>query len=263
VIPGLRTSQRTVSSMLDLCKNRLGKEPVEVKECPGFLVNRLLFPYLNEALYALQEGRYSPWEIDEAAVAFGLPMGPLTLLDMTGLDVCLHVNQFLAKEYGTRFETASSLRKLVENGFLGQKNGAGIYLHPAGKKSAKGERKELNGELTKLLKPVKEAAAPPPAKQPFDPYRVVLPMFNEAVYALQEGVVAATDVDPALKNGAGLKRGLLSLAEEKGLIWCLEKLEKLQATHGERFRPSWYLAKLVRAGLHDLRELDALTVSVE
>jgi len=258
VIPGVRTSQETVSTLLAFCKSRLGKEPIEVKECPGFLVNRLLFPYLNEALYVLQEGQYSAWEIDEAAVAFGLPIGPLALLDMTGLDICLHVNQFLAREYGARFDTAPSLSELVQNGFLGQKSGAGIYLHPKDTVGAKGERKEINGQLTKLLKQLQEGEALPPAKQPFDVYRVVLPMFNEAMYALQEGVVAPQDVDPAMKNGTGLQRGLLSVAEDNGLTWCFTRLEELRATHGERFRGAWYLSKLIRAGLHDLRDLNGV-----
>jgi 3-hydroxyacyl-CoA dehydrogenase len=251
--------------LLDFCKNRLGKEPVEVQECPGFLVNRLLFPYLNEALYVLQEGEHSAWEVDEATVAFGLPMGPLTLLDMTGLDVCLHVNEFLSQEYGTRFETAPILKELVKKGFLGQKSGAGIYLHPAGQPSGK-ERKEINNALPQLLTQMraegKIGEPTPPAKQPFDPYRIVLPMFNEAVYALQEGVVRAKDVDPAMKNGTGLTRGLLSLAQEKGFSWCHEKLDEYRTAKGERFRPSWYLAKLVRAGLHDFRELESVPLSV-
>src|SRR5277367_1017877 len=227
IIPGVKTSPETVSALLDFSKNRLQKAPVEVQECPGFLVNRLLFPYLNEALYVLQEGHYSAWEVDEAATAFGLPMGPFTLLDMTGVEICLHVNQFLAEEYGTRFETAPLLIELVQKGFLGQKTGAGIYLHPSGKSPAKGERKEINSALPEMLKQLRSASKidqPTPAGEPdFDVYRIVLPMFNEAVYALQEGVVKAEDVDQALKNGIGLGRGLLSLAQEQGLNWCQEK----------------------------------------
>jgi 3-hydroxyacyl-CoA dehydrogenase len=266
IIPGVKTSREVVSALLDFSKNRLQKAPVEVQECPGFLVNRLLFPYLNESLYVLQEGQYSAWEIDEAAVAFGLPMGPLTLLDMTGIEICLHVNQFLNNEYGTRFETAPLLRELEKKGFLGQKSGAGIYLHPSGKPAAKGERKELNSAVPEILKQFKAGSKidqPTSERQPtFDVYRVVLPMFNEAVYALQEGVVKGEDIDPALKNGIGLGRGLLSLAQEQGLSWCHEKLDKYRSAHGERFQPSWYLSKLVRAGLHDFRELESAAVSV-
>jgi 3-hydroxyacyl-CoA dehydrogenase len=185
---------------------------------------------------------------------------------MTGADICLHVNQFLNQEYGARFETAPLLTELVQKDFWGQKKGAGVYLHPDGKPIAKGERKELNSALPKLLDKLKAAKkiGQPALSQSekFDVYRIVLPMFNEAIYALQESVVKAEDIDPALKNGIGLGRGLLSLAQEQSLNWCYEKLEKYRVAYGERFRPAWYLSKLVKAGLHDFRELGSVPVSV-
>ncbi|CAM6003216.1 unnamed protein product [Sphagnum balticum] len=266
VIPGLLTSNDTVDKLLKFCRETLQKEPVKVVECPGFLVNRLLFPYLNEALYVLSEGHTNAADIDQAAVDFGLPMGPLTLLDMTGLDICAHVNNFLAGEYGARFETAPLLPKLVELGFLGQKSGAGIYLHPQGGKAAPGETKEINPRLEGLLREVNQDRLRPSVHQQngaaFDVYRVIMPMFNEAIYALQENVVEASDIDPAMKNGTGLKRGLLTLAQEHGLAWCHEKLEQYRIAKGERFRSPWYLSKLVRAGLHDLTQASAIKSSI-
>jgi len=102
VTAGVKTSEETMKSALELC-HQMQKTPVKVEECPGFLVNRVLFTYMNEALYALQEGLATVEEIDAKVVEFGLPMGPFALFDMTGLDVCTHVNTFLYSQYGPRF----------------------------------------------------------------------------------------------------------------------------------------------------------------
>jgi len=266
VIPGVKTSQDTVTKIMELSQ-KLGKTAIRVTECPGFLVNRLLFPYINEALHVLQEGQFIPQDVDRLAVDFGLPMGPLALLDMTGIDICLSVNQFLHEEYGLRFEPAPFLSRLVKFGFLGQKTNAGIYVHPKDPTATKGERKEINPNLERILGELRHEGVLPKPKahsdQPFDIYRVILPMFNEAMYALQEGIVAVGDIDIAMIHGIGLKRGLLTIAQERGLAWCHEKLEQYRIAKGERFRPSWYLSKLVRAGMHDFSELSPIPVRVK
>ena len=255
VIPGLKTSKQSTELALSLCRE-LNKVPVKVEECPGFLVNRLLFPYLNEALYVLQEGEASIHEIDRAAVEFGLPMGPFTLFDMTGIDVCAHVTQFLYQEYGPRFEPAPLLALMVEKKFLGQKSGAGFYMHPAGAVAKKDEEKQLNPELAALIK---QANALRPAvgnAKNFDAHRVIMPMFNEALYAIQEKVAEPLDVDVAMQYGCGLNRGLVSLAEDKGFEWCLNELDEQQAIHGERFRAAWILRKLVRGSISNFKTLN-------
>lgn len=255
VIPGVKTCKQTTDTVLQLCRD-LSKVPVRVEECPGFLVNRLLFPYLNEALYVLQEGKATPAEIDQAAVEFGLPMGPFTLFDMTGIDVCAHVTEFLYKEYGLRFEPAPLLSLLIEKKFLGQKSAAGFYLHEAGKVPQKGEPRQVNPELENLLNQARQMRPPAKAPKVFDVHRIIMPMFNEALYAIQENVAGASDVDVAMQWGCGLNRGLVSLAEEKGLQWCLNELESHEQIHGERFRPAWILRKLVRGGIHDFKALN-------
>ncbi|HEY9679081.1 MAG TPA: 3-hydroxyacyl-CoA dehydrogenase [Drouetiella sp.] len=259
VIPGVKTSEETVKVALDLCK-QLGKTPVKVRECPGFLVNRVLFPYMNEAIYVLQEGAATPEQVDKLAVEFGLPMGPFTLFDMTGIDICGHVVEFLHSEYGPRFEMAPLLKLMMDEGQLGQKSGAGFFVHEKGKPAAKDAPKVLNPKLAELTKKTATKASDKAGE--FDIYRVLLPMFNEAVYALQEQVVTAGDVDVAMANGCGLNRGLLSIAEDKGLDWCLKQLEMYQERHGERFRPSWLLRQLVRAGIHDFSKFDKAPVAV-
>lgn len=258
VIPGLKTAEETVQTAMELCK-QLQKKPVRVRECPGFLVNRLLFPYMNEALYVLQEGAATVEEVDKATLEFGLPMGPFTLFDLTGIDICGHVNEFLYSEYGPRFETAPLLKLMMKEGQLGQKSGAGFYLHEKGQ-PAKDAVKKINPRLEALAK---QAAKPVPGKaKPFDVYRIILPMFNEAVYAVQEHVIVPEDVDVAMQYGCGLNRGLLSIAQDKGLDWCLRQLEEYQERHGERFRPSWLLRQLVKAGVHDFSKLEKATVAV-
>ncbi len=259
VIPGVKTAEETVKIALDLCK-QLGKTPVRVRECPGFLVNRILFPYMNEAIYVLQEGAATPEQVDQAAVEFGLPMGPFTLFDMTGIDICGHVNEFLYSEYGPRFETAPLLKLMMKEGQLGQKSGAGFYVHEKGQPAQKDAPKTINPRLEKLAKEAGTAA--PKASPTFDVYRVILPMFNEAIYAVQEQVVTAADVDVAMQNGCGLNRGLLSIAEDKGLDWCLKQLESYQEFYGERFRPSWLLRQLVRAGIHDFSKFEKAPAAV-
>lgn len=261
VIPGLRTSLETTETAMQLCRE-LNKIPVRVQECPGFLVNRLLFPYMNESLYVLQEGLATAEEIDRLVVEFGLPMGPLTLFDMTGIDVCSHVNDFLYSQYGPRFQPAKLLSLLVENKFYGQKSGAGFYQHPESQVRSKDEPKQLNPELARLIGAARQTSPATTSSRPFDVYRLLLPMLNEAIYAIQEQVVDAADVDVAMQWGCGMTKGLLSIAEEKGLDWCLKELEAYRAAYGERFRPAWLLRKLVKAGIHDFSKLEAAPLAV-
>jgi 3-hydroxyacyl-CoA dehydrogenase len=259
VIPGVRTAGATIDQAMQICKN-LGKTPVRVEECPGFLVNRVLFPYLNEALYVLAEGIADAETIDKAAVEFGLPMGPFALFDMTGIDICAHVVNFLYDEYGPRFEPAPILKALVDKGFFGQKTGAGFFMHAKGAVPVKGESKQLNPELPPIIQAARGNGHAVKRSRPFDVHRIVLPMFNEALYAIEESVVHWEDVDVAMDFGCGLKRGLMSLAREKGFAWCLDELRTYQQYYGERFRPAWLLGKLVRGGIHDFASLHASPV---
>lgn len=128
VIRGSETSDATVALVKDLCV-RLGKEAVEVKESPGFVVNRLLVPMMNEAFNLLQEGIASPEDIDKAMkLGTNMPMGPFELADYTGLDIGLDVMEVLYRETGDpRFRPSPLLRKYVRAGRLGRKTGRGVY----------------------------------------------------------------------------------------------------------------------------------------
>ncbi len=135
VIRGLPTSDTTYTQTCELTTT-LGKEAVTSKDAPGFIVNRILVPMLNEAFYSLQEGIATAEDIDKAVkLGTNLPMGPLLLADFIGLDVCLAVLEVLHKEIGDpKFRPCPLLRKYVEAGWLGKKTGRGIYSYDESKK---------------------------------------------------------------------------------------------------------------------------------
>jgi 3-hydroxybutyryl-CoA dehydrogenase len=130
IIRGLQTSDATYQAVVDLAK-KFGKTVVTSKDSPGFIVNRILIPLLNEACFALQEGLASPEDID-TAVRLGLnhPMGPLTLADFVGLDTCLFIAEVLHRELGDdKYRPAPLLRNYVAAGWLGRKSGRGFYTY--------------------------------------------------------------------------------------------------------------------------------------
>ena len=131
VVRGSETSDETVRLIRDLC-SKLGKEAVEVKESPGFVVNRLLVPMMNEAFNLLQEGVATPEDIDKAMkLGTNMPMGPFELADYTGLDIGLDVMEVLHRETGDpKFRPSPLLRKYVRAGRLGRKTGRGVYEYP-------------------------------------------------------------------------------------------------------------------------------------
>jgi 3-hydroxyacyl-CoA dehydrogenase len=240
VIPGLDTSQETVDDVVMFTES-LRKLPVVVQECPGFLVNRLLMPYLNEGTMCLEEGAASASEIDEAMVKWGWPMGPFTLMDMLGLDVCVHVGDYLVGEYAGRMETALLLPKLVEVGRLGEKSSAGFY----------GYGDQTDEPTLKLIDEIKAEKGIDDSE--FSPERLVYPLINEATLCVQEHIASINDIDMAMIAGAGMtyggeRMGPLAVADAIGLDAVLEGLQAFEAKYGPRFRPSRLLKLKVRAG---------------
>lgn len=236
VIPGLATSQETVEDVV-LFTESLRKIPVRVNECAGFLVNRLLMPYLNEAAYCLQEKAAAREEIDKAATDFGLPMGPLTLVDQLGIDVCSEVVQVLLKAYGNRMRPAEIWQKLHEAKYFGKKTGAGFYVYDP-------DQKDRVAEWVDALQAAK------PKKSQFSLERLLYPMINEAALCLEENVASAADIDLAMTAGIGFpqeKGGILKYADEIGLDQVLSRLEILYQEHGERFWPAPRLRRMVGA----------------
>lgn len=236
VIPGLATSDETVDDVTSFSES-LRKIPVRVNECAGFLVNRLLMPYLNEAAYCLQEGAASMQEIDKAAVAFGMPMGPFTLVDSLGLDICEEVGKILLESYGDRMRPAELWKKFYDAKLLGRKSGAGFYNYQGtdslADKIVEELRKQHGGKGSK-----------------FSTERIIFPMINEAAYCVQEHVSKASDIDIAMRAGVGFpedKAGILAYGDKIGLDLVLSTLETLAKEHGSRFWPCPLLRRLVGA----------------
>ena len=240
VIPGLDTDEETVNDVV-MFSESLRKIPVVVQECPGFLVVRLLMPYLNEAALCLEEGAATTQEIDEAMVNFGWPMGPFILTDMLGIDISYSTGKYLTEEYGERVHAAKIFEKLYEAGRLGEKAGAGFYGY--------GEQTE---EPVKEM--IKEIQSEPGAvtDTEFSTDRLMMPLINEAVLCLQENIATANDIDMAAIAGIGMKMGdermgPLAMADRIGLDVVLEKLEKFKEELGPRFHPARLLRLKVRA----------------
>jgi 3-hydroxyacyl-CoA dehydrogenase/enoyl-CoA hydratase/3-hydroxybutyryl-CoA epimerase len=211
----------------------LGKTPVVVKDGPGFVVNRILAPYINEAGILVAQGM--PVEqIDRVMRRFGMPMGPLELLDTIGLDIAAHVAQSVAPAFGDRLTPHPALEKLVQQGYLGQKSGAGFYRY-------NGKKKRVNTEaLAALSKEVGQASGsldPEEARE-----RMVLLMINEAAACLAEALAATADViDLAMIMGTGWaphRGGPLRYADDRGLTDVVRSLDDLSRRIGARFQPN-------------------------
>lgn len=239
IIPGIQTSEETKDTATSFAES-LRKIPIKVNECAGFLVNRLLMPYINESFYALQEGAGTPQRIDEEMVKFGMPMGSLTLVDMLGIDVCKEVAEILYDSYGDRMPPARLIIELEKKGRLGKKSGSGIYPY---------DGSDMN-ELNSLIQIVQKDTGITNSELTAE--RLIMPMINEAIIAFQEGVSTANDIDIAMMAGTGFpqdKGGPLHWADQAGLDFILDKLLELKGKYGNRFWPAPMLKRYVKAGL--------------
>jgi 3-hydroxyacyl-CoA dehydrogenase len=222
VVIGPETKQEMVGRLAAFVVE-LGKVPVPVRDSPGFLVNRLLGVYLGEALSFLAAGA-DPEDLDEALTSFGMPVGPLELMDMVGLRVAESVAQELYRTWPERMREPRVLRALVGMGRTGKASGAGIYDWD---------------EDGRVFAPEELAAAGwssgEPVVQEEVRQRLLLPMVDEAARVLEEGIVAAPhEVDLALVLGTGFPRfrgGLLRFADTIGISRIVERLEELSREH--------------------------------
>jgi 3-hydroxyacyl-CoA dehydrogenase/enoyl-CoA hydratase/3-hydroxybutyryl-CoA epimerase len=239
VIAGQKSSPEAVATVHALAA-RLGKTPVIVRDTPGFLVNRILMVYMNEALQLLGEGVRID-AVDRAMTAFGMPMGPFALLDQVGLDTAYHVSGVLQEAFGDRIGPPSPiLGTLVSAGKLGAKNRRGFYRYSGGRST------EPDTDTYNL------AATPETREVPAETLeeRMLLAMVNEASVCLEHGVVRdPRDVDVSMVMGTGFppfRGGLLRHADAVGIPIVVDRLSRLADAHGERFRPAGLLNQMVR-----------------
>ena len=240
VIRGERTSDETVATIFELAK-RLGKTPVVVKDSPGFLVNRILAPYLSEAVRLLQEGCRIE-DVDRVMTEFGMPVGPIALLDDVGLDVAVKAGETLQAAFPDRMKAAGQAA-LVASGRLGRKSGKGFYEYEEGKR--RGPSREAYRALGA------EPKDPAPVNAETIESRLVLPMINEAVFCLEEGVVGSpAKLDLAMIFGTGFppfRGGLLRHADAVGLDHVVAWLKDLADRFGTRFLPAESLRELAES----------------
>jgi 3-hydroxyacyl-CoA dehydrogenase len=238
IIPGLATDPETVNDVVSFAES-IRKLPIVVRECAGFLVNRLLMSYLNEAVLCVQEAAASCKDIEQDMIAFGMPVGPFALLDTVGLDISYDVARILFESYGPRMAPAALLAELVKAERFGVKNGHGFYEYEG----------PDTGMLERLIEKVRHETGH--RNTPWKPTRLLFAMVNEAVLALQEGVASARDIDLAMVAGIGFpkeKEGPLHYADALGIDTVLAELELYARTLGERFWPAPMLRRMVAAG---------------
>jgi 3-hydroxyacyl-CoA dehydrogenase / enoyl-CoA hydratase / 3-hydroxybutyryl-CoA epimerase / enoyl-CoA isomerase len=238
VIRGAKTSAEAAATVAGYA-NALGKTAIVVKECPGFLVNRILTPYLIGFLQALADGA-DYLQIDRVMEAFGWPMGPAYLQDVVGLDTLLHVLEVISEGFAQRMRITfpHAVQLLVRHNRLGQKNGAGFYRYendPKGK-----PRKSVDPHTAELLASIQSSAARAFGDQELLE-RLMLPMIIEAVRCLEEGVVdSPAEVDMALVLGLGFPRhvgGPLKYADWLGMKHVVARCEAY-ASLGPLYNPT-------------------------
>ena len=217
VVQGASSRPQAVQDALKFTR-KLDKLPLPCKSAPGFVVNRILTPYVNEAFFALEAGVPAA-VIDRAAVQFGMPLGPIELSDVVGLDVSLNVGRVLGEAFHR--DVPQILIKLVEQKKLGRKSGEGFYRWQDGK----------------AQKEATQNAAEPEDLQD----RLILPLLNEAVACLREGTIQDADLLDAgavfATGFAPFRGGPLQYAKDRGVANVTHRLNELADRYGERFRP--------------------------
>ena len=218
IVSSAQTSEQTQQQAIAFTQH-IGKLPLPVKSSPGFLVNRILMPYLVEAFTLYDEG-VAPEAIDKAAVDFGMPMGPVELADTVGLDICLSVAQNLSEAYGTA--VPAGLNRFVDAKHLGKKSGRGFYAYKKGKPV---QDKDVDLGDQKMIQ-----------------NRLVFRFLNEAAACLQEEIVADSDLlDAGIIFGTGFapfRGGPMNYSLSEGIVAIVASMKEYESRFGERFQPA-------------------------
>ncbi len=242
VIRGDKTSDQTIATIYELSK-KMGKMPVVVKDGPGFLVNRLLLPYMGEAAFLLQEGM-SIEAVDKMYKKdFGMPMGPFRLMDEVGLDVCIKVLKIFKKAFGDRVELAPCMEQLEKTKLLGRKGDKGFYVFTT---EGKHTKEAVNSEIYGLLG-LPAPTNPLSNKECLE--RGIFAMINECSRALFDDHIVQTphEVDLAMIMGTGFppfRGGLLKYADFLGAKYIVDQLKTYSAKAPKRLSPAQALVNL-------------------
>jgi 3-hydroxyacyl-CoA dehydrogenase/enoyl-CoA hydratase/3-hydroxybutyryl-CoA epimerase len=250
VVRAPATSERTAATLAQWAV-ALGKTPVVVRDSAGFVVNRILTPYLSEAAVLVAEGMGIK-EVDHVMKRFGMLMGPLEVLDQVGLDVAAHVAESMGPLMADRLGPNPAFTRMRDSGWLGQKSGRGFYVH-------RGRRRAPNRLAENALRAGEAGdgaavsrALPPEAREAEARDRMALLCVNEAAMALDEGLAESAEViDLAMVLGTGWaphRGGPLRYTDDRGLSGVVEALRALAGRHGRRFEPCAGLTKRAEAG---------------
>ncbi|HLS31461.1 MAG TPA: 3-hydroxyacyl-CoA dehydrogenase NAD-binding domain-containing protein [Flavobacteriaceae bacterium] len=237
VIPAVQTSEEIKNQVVDII-SEWKKVVVVAKDTPGFIVNRVARPFYGEALRIYEEGGGSFGEIDRAMKEIGgFRMGPFQLMDFIGNDVNYSVTETVFKEfyYDPRYKPSFTQKRFAQAGYLGRKSGRGYYHYKDGKIDT-----SKHPELEKELNQKKSTKI-------FE--RILVMLINEAADALFLNIATAKDIDSAMTKGVNYPKGLLAWANEKGIDWCVSKMDELyDMYHEDRYRCSPLLRKMVAKG---------------
>jgi 3-hydroxyacyl-CoA dehydrogenase/enoyl-CoA hydratase/3-hydroxybutyryl-CoA epimerase len=240
IIATEKTSKEVVATAVAVGKKQ-GKTVIVVGDGPGFYTSRVLGPYMNEAAQLVVEGAAIE-ELDRAVVAFGFPVGPITLLDEVGIDVGAKVGHILHEAFGDRMAPPGALSDVVKSGRLGRKNKKGFYTYD-------GKEKRVDPTVYGLV-PGGRARRRFPVEELQE--RVVFPMVNEAIRCLGEGILRSPrDGDVGAVFGLGFppfRGGPFRFVDAMGTKTFLARMEALRERHGERFEPAPLLVERGRAG---------------
>jgi len=231
IIPGISTSPEVLKLSRELIDS-WGKITVLAKDTPGFIVNRIARPFYGEAIRIYEEGFADFATIDWAMKEYGgFRMGPFELMDFIGNDINYAVTETVFREFWSdpRYKPSFTQKRLVEARRLGRKSGRGYYTY---------------GENAVMPEPVKDETLGQDIC-----WRVLVMLINEAAEALHLKVASRDDIDLAMTKGVNYPKGLLKWADEKGIGYCLETLDRLyEEYHEDRYRASALLRKMVREG---------------
>ena len=237
VVAGDKTSPQAIATAVELCK-KLGKTPIVVGDCPGFLVNRIFVISANEIMTMLEEG-ISMERIEKLMLGFGMPMSPFILSDEVGNDVGYKVAKSFEHAYGDRMKTPRMIQLMNDNKLYGKKTGEGFYIY-------KGDSRKVNPKVNELLSTINAKKSELSDTDIRD--RAILPMINEASRCLEEGIIKKPEyLDMALIMGIGFppfRGGLLRYADTLGPQYIVDRLKKFEGQWGPRFKPSNYLLEM-------------------